>query len=107
MGTVELEYEYKNFKSRKTFNVVKNDDECKILLSNTEVKHIEKKRLPIECCIDTGNNTPISWSRQIRSYRERVEFEKLLEELEDRGVIESSNSAWCNRLYLHVKGVVN
>lgn len=56
--------------------------------------------IPIECHINTRTNTRISWSRPIRSYQDKIEFDKLVDELEKKGIVEKNTSTWLNPVVL-------
>lgn len=96
VGTARLKFEYNNVKYEDEFNVVNRPEIKTILLSNATVQNITKCSIPIECCIETGNNPPVSWSRPIRSYKDKIDFQIMLGELEEKGIIEESTSAWLN-----------
>lgn len=55
-----------------------------------------KKKIPIECCIDTKDHAPISWSQPIKSLQDKKEFENAVDDLEERGIVEKSTSQWLN-----------
>lgn len=93
-GTAEIEFEYDGRVFKEQFNIVKNDKEENILLSNNFVKSLEKKikAIPMECRIDTQGKGPVSWSRPIRSQKDKKDFDYLLTKLESKGIIEPSTS---------------
>ncbi|KAF9760719.1 Retrovirus-related Pol polyprotein from transposon 17.6 [Nosema granulosis] len=93
---VDLEVEFKERKTIESFNVVINEKEEILLLSNACIKGLRKKEMPIECTINTKDHPPISWSRPIKNLKDKKDFEKLIEELESRDIVEGSNSAWLN-----------
>ncbi|KAG0436532.1 hypothetical protein DMUE_4180 [Dictyocoela muelleri] len=65
-NAVDIEFLYNNKKFSERFNIVKNSKNAEILLCNRIVKKIRNiKQLPIECTIDTTNNSPVSWNRPI------------------------------------------
>jgi hypothetical protein len=65
------------------------------------VKRIENfTKNPILCHINTGNAKPISWSSPIKSLQDRLEFQKLVDELEQKGIVEESVSLWLNPVVL-------
>lgn len=102
IGTTELEFNYKGKKYNEIFNVVNNDRRDTILLSNSVVKEMNsnKKEIPIKCKINTQGKGPISWSRAIRSQKDKHDFDILVKNLEAEGVIEKSNSCWLNPVVL-------
>ncbi|KAF9750340.1 Transposon Ty3-I Gag-Pol polyprotein, partial [Nosema granulosis] len=94
---VDLWVDYNDKKIMVTFNVINNEKDETLLLSNTCSKFLRSKRkIPIECCIDTKDHAPISWSRPIKSLRDKRDFENLVDDLEERGIIEKSTSPWLN-----------
>jgi hypothetical protein len=102
MGTVKLKYVYNGMGREDVFNVVENGKRKTILLSNNVVKKIQQKIkcIPVECKIETGNSPVVSWNRPIRSLKYKEDFEELLKDLEERGVIENSTSTWLNPVVL-------
>lgn len=78
---VKLGYEYKGIKYVDQFWVVETTGD-EIILSNATVKKLEKKKIPIECNIDTKDKGPISWTRPIRSYKDKIDFDTLVQKLE-------------------------
>jgi hypothetical protein len=96
MGEVYIDMEYGGEKKKLKFSVIKNERDRKILISNTVFKQVDEKNIPIECTIDTGDARPVSWNRPIKSYKDKEEFEKLVDELEKRGIVEDSTSKWLN-----------
>ncbi|MGL5709134.1 MAG: reverse transcriptase domain-containing protein, partial [Aeromonas sp.] len=100
IGEAKIEFEYNDMKSIQTFNVVKNDENNKILLSNIQTKKHNLREIPIQCSMNTEHHSPVSWNRPIRSFSDKIEFEKLVTELEEKGVVEESNSKWLNPVVL-------
>lgn len=74
-GTVKIPFEYEGKEFCENFNIVENKKRKAILLCNNMVKTIEceraKKEIPVECCINTGNRDPVSWTRPIRSHKDK------------------------------------
>jgi hypothetical protein len=56
--------------------------------------------MPIVCKINTQGKGPVSWSRPIKSFKDKQEFQKLLKEYEENDIIEPSKSSWCNPVVL-------
>lgn len=98
---VNLEIEYKQKKITENINIVENNFDEEILLSNSLSKKLRSdKLLPLECTINTKDHPPISWSRSIRTLQDKRDFEKLVQDLEKKGIIEESNSSWLNPVVL-------
>ncbi|KAG0442406.1 Retrovirus-related Pol polyprotein from transposon 17.6 [Dictyocoela muelleri] len=98
---IKLDIIYKGKNIKEIFNIVENDKNEEILLSNNLVKKLRTEvKIPIECTIDTRNNIPISWSRPIRSFKDKKDFHKLVCELENKGIVSESNSRWLNPVHL-------
>jgi Reverse transcriptase (RNA-dependent DNA polymerase)/RNase H-like domain found in reverse transcriptase/Integrase core domain/Aspartyl protease len=94
---VDLSVEYKNRRIIEAFNVVRNEKEEILLLSNACIKELRSKKvIPIECTIDTKDHPPISWSRPIRNLKDKRDFEILISDLEARDIVEGSKSSWLN-----------
>lgn len=55
---------------------------------------------PVVCPIETSDKEIISWTRPIRSVSEKQEFQKLVKDLENRGIVEKSTSIWLNPIVL-------
>lgn len=101
-GVVNLRFKYRGKNILEKFNVVENKKDKTILISNNLVKNIEaeKRKMPIKCKIDTEGKGPVSWTRPIRSERDKNDFEKLVNDLEVKGIIEPSKSNWLNPVVL-------
>jgi hypothetical protein len=98
---VNLNVKYEEKKIEEMFYVIKNDLEEIMLLSNNFVrKTLEKIAIPIKCQINTKESAPVSWTRGIRSQKDKQDFEKLVIELEKKGIVEESNSMWLNPVVL-------
>jgi hypothetical protein len=84
MGVVDLYIEYEGRKLREEFNVVDENNYGNILLCNSVVKKLteEIRPIPVECCFNTGNSDPVSWSRPIRNWKDKKDFELLIDDLE-------------------------
>jgi hypothetical protein len=54
----------------------------------------------MECVINSEGKSPVSWTRPLRNFKDKHDFEVLLKELEDRGIIEPSTSVWLNPVVL-------
>jgi hypothetical protein len=88
IGMTTLEFLYDGVKYMEDFNIVDAPHFKNILLSNTTVHKINiKEKIPIEYCIYTGDATLVTWSRQIRSYKDKIDFEKINYEMEKKGFI--------------------
>jgi hypothetical protein len=97
--SIDLEVCYNDKRLLETFWVV--DKATEILLSNAMVKSLRgKKEIPIVCKIDTGGKGPISWTRPIKSYKDRQDFEALCNTLKEKNIIEPSISTWLNPVVL-------
>ncbi|KCZ79675.1 hypothetical protein H312_02937, partial [Anncaliia algerae PRA339] len=83
-GVVEFEFKYNYKFYKEEFNFIKNDEEKNIIIENSLVKQIDSgiRELPMECRINTQGKDLISWSRPIRSQKDKKDFEMLLEKLE-------------------------
>lgn len=62
--------------------------------------NMQKKKLPIKCQIQTGNAKPVSNNRPIRSLQDKKDFQKLICDLERKGIVEESKSLWLNPVVL-------
>ncbi|MGL6121342.1 MAG: reverse transcriptase family protein, partial [Fusobacteriaceae bacterium] len=100
--SVDIEFKYNGKSYKETFNIINNVRKQMIYLGNRMVKEIEgtKKEFPVRCVIDTRNASPISSTRPIRSLQDKKDFQVLVADLENRGVIEESNSLWLNPVVL-------
>lgn len=82
---VKLPVVYRNKEFVLDFYIL---DECKrhkILLSNEHVKLLKgetKKEIPIICEINTEGKGPVATNRKIKSFKDREEFVKLVDDLE-------------------------
>jgi hypothetical protein len=83
IGTAKIMLEYKGNFLEEVFNVVNRNVSGNILVCNTTVKKLSEKKskIPIECCINTGDSEPISWTRPIRSMKDKIDFECIIAEL--------------------------
>ena len=76
---VELHIEYRNQSFNEEFYIVENEIDKQILLGNTHSwKLRETKKMFIECCINTKDHPPISWSRPIRTLQDKRDFQDLI-----------------------------
>ncbi|KCZ78856.1 hypothetical protein H311_00102, partial [Anncaliia algerae PRA109] len=68
------------FKDRKFYDLfwIIESERNDVIISNETVKKIKSKPIPITYTIDTKDKGPINWTRPIRSYQGKMEFEKLL-----------------------------
>lgn len=104
---IELEVEYKGIKLREKFNIIESPKCKRVLLGNGIVKTLEnkhfmvgKKEVPVLCRINTETISPFSWTTSIRSFKDRADFKRLIEDLESRGIVEPSQSTWLNSVVL-------
>ncbi|KAG0420327.1 hypothetical protein EQH57_0196 [Dictyocoela roeselum] len=89
---VILELKYRERCFEETFNIIENDNMSEILICNSLVKKLrDSSNIPVECCIDTNDNLPVSWSRPIRSYKDKIDFQKLITELEKKELLRKAN----------------
>lgn len=102
---VVVEYDGKSI--NETYNVLDSYWCKRIPIGNQTVKapgrgkeECETKKIPIECHIETGNASPISCTRSVKSYKDRMEFISLLEELEKRKIVKPSTSTLLNPVVL-------
>ncbi|KAG0439768.1 Transposon Ty3-G Gag-Pol polyprotein [Dictyocoela muelleri] len=96
-----INFLYKNTRFTESFNIVRNARTAEILLCNSIVKKIRNlKTLPVECSIDTISDSPVSWNRPITSWKNKIEFEKLVKDLEKKKIVEPSISKWLNPVVL-------
>jgi hypothetical protein len=95
---LEIEYEQKTIFEKFWIAGGKAND---IVIAFETVKLLkENAELPVVCKINTGKNQPISWTRPIRSFKDKNEFENLCSELEQKGIIKKSTSDWLNPVVL-------
>ncbi|EJW04360.2 hypothetical protein EDEG_04246, partial [Edhazardia aedis USNM 41457] len=80
----------------RKINDVKND------IENLNVIGAQQ-RFPVTCSIKTKSEKVISWTRPIKSYHQKQKFEKIIVDLEERGIIEPSTSKWCHPVVLTTK----
>lgn len=98
---VKLDFTYLNKQYSDFFLVVENKYNCQILIGNPLKCEIDnRKEIPIKCTIVTKCASPISWSCPIRRYKDKVEFEELINKLEKDGIVEESQSSWCHPVVL-------
>jgi hypothetical protein len=98
---VFLDVVYKNRTFKECFYVIEDNKEETILLSNSFVKRTERNcELPIKCNINTKGSAPISWNRPIRNLHDKIEFQKMVDELEKKRIVEESTSMWLNPVVL-------
>ncbi|KAF9761956.1 Retrovirus-related Pol polyprotein from transposon opus [Nosema granulosis] len=72
-----------------------------ILISNSLVKKLKSKmKIPIECTIETNNKGTVSWSRPIKSLKDKEDFQESILDLERRNIVEESKSLWLNPVQL-------
>lgn len=93
---VDISIEYRDITVVERFNVVENDVDETVLLGNTLTKFLRRKKIPIECTINTGDHPPISWSRPIRNLQDKRDLEALVDDLVERDIVEKSTSSWLN-----------
>ena len=103
-SSMEVRSDYKGRRFIETFYVLENVPGAIFILGNKRVKELNEPegagRIPIECTIDTGKATPISWTRPIRSRKDKEDFQELITRLESEGIVESSVSRWLNPVVL-------
>ena len=58
------------------------------------------KEIPVKCTINTTGSGPIAWTRPIRNRMNQVKFDELVNDLEQRGIVEPSKSTWLNPVVL-------
>jgi hypothetical protein len=58
------------------------------------------QKIPVECCINTKESVPVSWTRPNKSLKDKQDFEALVADLEEKRIIEPSKSAWLNPVVL-------
>ncbi|KAG0436935.1 Retrovirus-related Pol polyprotein from transposon 17.6 [Dictyocoela muelleri] len=100
---VDLEVCYKGMKVMDTFFLLENSIANVIIGKKLIDNLMSNSKFPIECPIYTKNNSIISWSRPIRDFKKRNAFQKLVDELEHKGVIEKSKSLWCHPVVVVAK----
>jgi hypothetical protein len=79
---VDLDLEFNNQKFIEVFYVFETKSSKLTLLGRSALnRNIENSKNPIECEINTRSDTPVSWTRKIRSYQDKMDFLKLVREL--------------------------
>ena len=74
-----------------------------LIFSHELIKKLKTKKFPIECTIPVNNSKIISITRPFKSFKEKQEFMKLIEKMENKGHLESSTSNWLNPTRLTYK----
>ena len=98
--SVYLNIEYNNYKTQASFYVL-NNSVTDLLIGKALIDELEKARaFPFECRIPIYEQKIISWTRPVRSMRDKEEFQELVAELERRGIVERSHSLWLNPVVL-------
>ncbi|KCZ77538.1 hypothetical protein H311_01444 [Anncaliia algerae PRA109] len=74
---VRFHFTFKDRKFYDLFWIIESEGDD-VIISNEIVKKIKSKPILITYTIDTKDKGPINWTRPIRSYQDKREFEKLL-----------------------------
>lgn len=113
---IQLEVSYENKSHNVEFLIGKNMSEETLIgrklvnlfdKCNVEEKYkvsmLEPNNFPIECRIDTEKGKIVSWSRPIRSWQDKKEFQNLVEDYERRRIVEQSTLNWLNPVVIQGK----
>lgn len=73
------------------------------LIENLKSVDNKIKNFPVTCKIITKGDDIVSWHRNIRNWRDKREFQELVDKMYKEGKIERSNSAWLNPVVLQRK----
>ncbi|KAG0420597.1 Gag polyprotein [Dictyocoela roeselum] len=99
-SSVFLDVIYENKKVRTNFHIIEYGI-VNCIVGNSFICNLEKTgKFPIECEINTKSNHTVSWSRPIKSFKDREDFKILIKEYEKMGLIEKSSSNWLNPIVL-------
>lgn len=86
---VNLCISYKDKSHKVSFGILQGKNDNKVLLGNEDVKILKnenKKKLNIECRINTKGNGLISWYRPIKNQQDKIEFLRIVDEIEKRAL---------------------
>ncbi|MGL6196546.1 MAG: reverse transcriptase domain-containing protein, partial [Thermoguttaceae bacterium] len=106
---LDAKIEFEGHTKMVDFYILDNITPNTILISFDDIteftiQHIKKtSEIPIKCAIKTTDDGIVSWTRPIRTYSDRMEFESIIQDLLDRQIIEKSNSLWLNPVVLTKK----
>lgn len=111
--TVTLSVIYEGKRRLEKFFIIEDERCHKVIIGNKLVKELAGEEeegantgmfeIPVECTIPTEEGAMVSWSRPIRSKKEREEFRELVDDLQRRRIVEPSQSLWLNPVVLRRK----
>lgn len=90
-----IDFKYKDYERKERFYLMKNPL-VDVIVGNKLLKNISGNRFPIKCPVITQENKIISWNRPIFNKEKANGFQKLVDELLEKGYLEKSKSLWCH-----------